>query len=222
MKAVSFHGKSTYPLYVQLTHARKTRFFKSSAFELFSHPRFAQASNPKDSPPTLAFVIEREIALLRYVVKQCQDAFSLDRFKKAYSFYGMDLCVATEVAFRTYLQEFLDTKGAPNFGKALAHENPPFVLFDLLREAERVMAPSLYAELTTHLSQAPPYLELHAFTRHVKPWPDLVLTNLEWEQQDTQASFVRYVQQNHPGKEAVRVVEQLEWWLDQHKKSLRS
>ena len=40
LKQVDFHGQLTCPLYVQVTFERKTIFFKSYYFELFSKSRY--------------------------------------------------------------------------------------------------------------------------------------------------------------------------------------
>ena len=39
LKEVDFHGQQTHPLYVQVTYERKTIFFNSYYFALFSKPR---------------------------------------------------------------------------------------------------------------------------------------------------------------------------------------
>src|SRR5258708_6491939 len=113
LKQVPFHGKLTYPLYVQLTYDRKTIFFKSYYFELFSKPRYALFAAGKRDGPTIAQVIEKENELIDFVIDKMLPDFSLDRFRESYTYYGRDLCDLTEPGFSDYLFTFFNDKGMP-------------------------------------------------------------------------------------------------------------
>lgn len=215
LKEVSFHGQTTYPLYVQLTYLRKTIFFKSSMFELFSRPRYAiEHYKKKNEVPSLAFVTKKEEALLDFVVEKCKDDFSLERFKSAYQFYSRDLILAAEDAFRAFLIVFMVGKNASNFGKAFVVGSLKYVLFDILNESKTIFAPSVYQEMLSNLSKAPPYMELYAFMKHFKRWPDQVLTLMEWESEGTKAAFSQYIMRHYPEKDVVHILEEIKQWLD--------
>jgi hypothetical protein len=69
LKQVDFHGQLTYPLYIQVTYERKTIFFKSYYFELFSKSRYGMAM-PDGSikGPEREQVIEKENEVFRFVI----------------------------------------------------------------------------------------------------------------------------------------------------------
>lgn len=214
LKEVSFHGQPTYPLYVQLTYLRKTIFFKSSMFELFSRSRYAIEHFKKEPKgPSIAFVTEKEKALLDFVVEKCRDDFSLERFKSAYQYYSRDLILATEDALRAFIVFFMVTKKASSFGKALVVGSLKYVLYDILNESKAILSPSVYQEMIDNLSKAPPYMELYAFMKHFKKWPDQVLTLMEWESEGTRAAFIRYMIKRYSEKDAELCLNETDKWI---------
>lgn len=64
LKEVSFHGKLTHPLYIQVTFDRKTTFYKSYYFELFSKPKYLLLAAGKKGGATLEFGMSRFSSLL--------------------------------------------------------------------------------------------------------------------------------------------------------------
>lgn len=214
LKEVSFHGQTTYPLYVQLTYLRKTIFFKSSMFELFSLSRYAIEHFKKEPKgPSIAFVTEKEKALLDFVVEKCREDFSLERFKSAYQYYSRDLILATEDALRAFIVVFMVTKKASSFGKALVVGSLKYVLYDILNESKAILSPSVYQEMIDNLSKAPPYMVLYAFMKYFKRWPDQVITVMEWESEETRAAFSRYMMEHHPEKDREYAANEVDQWV---------
>jgi len=184
-------------------------------FELFSRSRYAiEHYKKKNEVPSLTFVTKKEEALLDFVVEKCKNDFSLERFKSAYQFYSRDLILAAEDAFRAFLIVFMVGKNASNFGKAFVVGSLKYVLFDILNESKTIFAPSVYEEMLSNLSKAPPYMELYTFMKHFKKWPDQVLTLMEWESEGTRASFSRYMMEYHPEKDGEQVAKEVDQWID--------
>ena len=85
LKQVNFHGMTTFPLYVQVTFARKTHFFKSYYFELFTKERYSLkipgtciAEGSRHSPSDYSW----KQKLSTFITEKHPDDFSLELFKK--------------------------------------------------------------------------------------------------------------------------------------------
>ncbi|MDN3550510.1 hypothetical protein [Mucilaginibacter aquaedulcis] len=170
LKQVDFHGQLTHPLYVQVTYERKTIFFKSYYFELFSKPRYAmQLADGKVKGPALKQIIEKENEVIRFVIDKLQDGFSLETFKKLYTYFSTDLCDATEFDFITYLYLFFDDKELPAMAELIKWGTLHLVTYDLVMEFKKTLKKSLYSELIEQaIEKAPPYLQLYSFMMHTK------------------------------------------------------
>src|SRR5260370_31403764 len=84
LKKVDFHGQQAYPLYVQLTYERKTIFWKSYYFELFSKPRFfLDIPGAGTKGPELELAIRKEKEVIEFIIEKHQHDFSLELFKKS-------------------------------------------------------------------------------------------------------------------------------------------
>lgn len=214
LKKVHFHGKLTHPLYVHVTYDRKTIFFKSYYFELFSKPRYVLFSSGRKHGPTIEGVIEKEKALIDFVIEKTLSDFSLDRFKEEYLFYGQDLCDLTEPGFGDYLFTFFQDKGMPALATTIKEGGKFRVLYDVVRDMKTALAKPLYNELVeSSFYYAPPYLALFGFMIQSKKWPMLSLTIMEWEDETVRSDFSTYVSKHFPSVEVIEVEKQVSKWL---------
>lgn len=213
LKQVPFHGKLTHPLYVQLTYDRKTIFFKSYYFELFSKPRYALFAAGKRGGPTITQVIEKENELIDFVIDKTLPDFSLDRFKEAYGYYGRDLCDLTEPGFSDYLFTFFQDKGMPALATTIKEGGKFRILFDVVRDMKKALNQPLYNELMENsFYYAPPYLPLFGFMMQFKKWPMLFLSAMEWEADETKIRFTEYVQKNYHSLDPIEVRQLVDKW----------
>jgi hypothetical protein len=214
LKEVNFHGKLTHPLYVQVTHERKTIFFKSYYFELFSKSRyFLNLPGLKPKGPELNDVIEKENEVIRFIIQKHQDNFSLELFKQSYARCSKDLCDELENGFMKYLHTFLWDKGMPAIGDLVMWGGRNIVAFDLVRDLKKAFKKELYDELIENsFYYAPPYLPLYGFMQQTKRWPMLCLTVMEWEKTETQEAFRKYVDTYYPGMDKDELVVQINKW----------
>lgn len=199
LRQVSFHGKLTHPLYVQVTFDRRTIFFKSYYFELFSKPRYLLLAAGKKKGPTVEEVIAKENELIDFVIDQTIENFTLERFKEQYQYYCRDLCDLTEDGFREYLYTFLNDKGMPSLADTIKNGSKSRILYDVVQDLKLALKPVLYEELIENsYHYAPPYLPLFGFMMQVKKWPMLSLIVMEWETSEVQQQFEFYSSKNFP------------------------
>lgn len=216
LKEVSLHGKTTYPLYVQVTFDRKTIFFKSYFFELFSKTRYMIVAAGMMGGPTIAQIIEEEEKLLDFVAEKTLEDFSLETFKREYDYYCRDLCDVTEPAFADYLHRFFSDKGMPALATTIREGSRLRIMFDVVRDMKRAFDKAFYAELIENsFFNAPPYLQLYGFVQKTKKWPLLSITVMEWDDSEIRQQFAEYVEVNYPGIDVKEILERIN-------KSLRS
>jgi hypothetical protein len=210
LKRVSFHGKLTHPLYIQVTFDRKTTFYKSYYFELFSKPKYHLLAAGKKGGPSLEQVIAKENELIDFVIDKTIDDFSLERFREQYLYYCRDLCDVTEGGFREYLLTFFHDKGMPVFAATLNQGSKTKILYDVVRDLKTALKPALYDELIENsFYYAPPYLPLFEFMMQFKKWPILSLSLMEWENKDVRNSFSEYVVKNFSSQDVKEVSEKV-------------
>lgn len=214
LKTVSFHGKVTHPLYVQVTFDRKTMFFKSYYFELFSKPRYLLLAAGKKKSPSIESIIAMENELIEFVIDKTIDDFSLDRFKKLYLYYCRDLCDMTEDGFRDYLLTFFSDKGMPALATAITDGSKGKILFDIVQDLKLALKPDLHSKLIDNsFHYASPYIPLYGFIIEQKKWPLLSLTVKEWADLETKITFEQYIEQKYPSQDPKSLVERIEMWL---------
>jgi hypothetical protein len=219
LKQVHFHGEMTYPLYVQVTFDRKTITFKSYYFELFSKPRYVIIMDGKMNGPKIKDIIEKENALIDFVIDKNLPDFSLDKFKLDYAYYSQDLCDVTEEGFIDYLFVFFQDKGMPALATTVQEGSKFRILYDVVRDFKRAFNRPLYDELVENSFYfAPPYLPLYGYMQQSKRWPMLSLTVMEWDDPKTQTGFKEYVSKYYPAQDIEEVMAQVEKWLSLLKK----
>lgn len=205
LKQVNFHGMLTHPLYVQVTFERKTHFFKSYYFELFSKERYflAVPGTSIAGGPELLQVIGMETEVIRFIIEKYKDDFSLELFKKAYAYYSKDLCDELESGFLAYLFTFFYDEGLPVLAETIKTGAKSTVAYDLVQDLKSALQKPLYEKLIANsFYYAPPYLPFYGFMKATKRRPMLCLTMMEWERPETQDAFRAYVSNNYPEMDA--------------------
>lgn len=207
LRQVSFHGKLTQPLYIQITFDRRTTFFKSYYFELFSKPKYHLLAAEKKGGPSLEQVIDKEKELIDFVIDKTLDDFSLERFKEQYNYYCRDLCEVTEGGFREYLFTFFHDKGMPILAATLNEGSKTKILYDVVRDLKTASRPPLYDELIENsFYYAPPYLPLFGFMMQFKKWPLLSLSVMEVNLPDVRTNLGAYAEKYYPGRDILKSV----------------
>jgi hypothetical protein len=214
LKQVDFHGQLTHPLYVQVTFERKTIFFKSYYFELFSKSRYTmELPDGTIKGPDMEQIIQKENEVIHFVIDKLKDGFSLEAFKKLYAYFSKDLCDVTEFSFITYMNLFFDDKKMPYMADLIRWGSLHVVTYDLLMDFKKTFKKDLYNELIEQsYYQAPPYLQLYSFMMKTKRWPMLCLTAMEWDNMKTVKAFKEYVELYYPNMKSATLIGQVNNW----------
>jgi hypothetical protein len=213
LRQVNFHGMVTYPLYVQVTFARKTIFFKSYYFELFAKERYF-LKNPGTSiaeGPGILRVISMETEVIKFITEKHPDDFSLELFKKEYDYYSKDMCDELESGFIDYLYTFFYDEGQPALAETIKAGSKSTIAYDVVRDLKSVLNKVTYDKLIANsFDYAPPYLPVYGFMKEVKQWPMLCLARREWELAETKKAFKAYIKSHYPEMGADKVIEQID------------
>ncbi|UBM60064.1 hypothetical protein LAG90_09310 [Marinilongibacter aquaticus] len=197
LKKVDLHGHWTHPLYVQVTHGRKTVFFKSYYFDLFSKPRYSVSVAGVGRGPSLEEIRAKEEEVIDFVVGLHPDDFSLELFKREYAYYSRDLCDSTEEGFVDYLYTFFQDKGMPALARALKEGCGHCIAHEVVGDMGLALGKGVYRELLANaIHYGCPYMPLYGFMRELKAWPMLSLSVMEWEMGPTRAAFTEYLAVN--------------------------
>src|SRR5450756_1075117 len=100
IKEVLFQGVETWPLYVQMTYDRKSIFFKSYYFDLFSQPKYDFLRMP------LSQVEELERQVLDFIIAGEGNHFNLTVASVKYKRYCQDLLGLCEPEFTSWLVSY--------------------------------------------------------------------------------------------------------------------
>jgi hypothetical protein len=214
LKQTNFHGKLMYPLYVQVTFDRKSIFFKSFFFDLFSKPKYAARIAGEVFGPDVKDIIKKEESLIEFIIDKNRDNFSLDLFKTEYAYYGRDLLDMMEPGFLEYLYTFLHDEGLPYLAETVKLGSLTCKLYDLVLDFKRCLSPKLYLKLWENsFYYSPPYLVLCAFNE--KPQQTLlkVFTVMDWELSGVKPNFIDFLKKNYPDSYADEISKTIEEYV---------
>ncbi len=176
-----FQGRSTYPLYVQVTYDRKNQIFKSYYFDLFVQTKYDYLGT------TIAQIDELESRAISYVTARFSDEFDLTRFPSWYKMFTKDVLDALDTPFKEWLITYFQKEKVNGYVTLLRQGIGEVCALELLDEYKMTLAPDLYERLvTTAVKEAPPYIPLAAYTRHLHPKGPFCLPLHEWIQEDKQ------------------------------------
>lgn len=216
IKQVLFHTKWMYPIYVQVTFDRIPIIFKSYYFDLFSHPKYSLRVEGRVYTPDIKEVIEREEALIAFIINKNADDFSLDLFKKEYAFYCRDLLSLTEPGFINYLYTFLHDEGLPSLADTIRNGAGICKTYDLIQDLRLALREARYQKLIDNsFYYATPYLALNEFIKTPKLRHLPCYTVMQWEQPDSKENFIRFFQKHFPAQNSNNAVTQIEHFVKQ-------
>ncbi|OQP43334.1 hypothetical protein A4H97_34050 [Niastella yeongjuensis] len=214
LKQTNFHGKLMYPLYVQVTFDRKSIFFKSFFFDLFSKPKYAAGIGGQVFGPDVKDIIKKEESLIEFIIDKNRDNFSLDLFKTEYAYYGRDLLDMMEAAFLEYLYTFLHDEGLPYLAETVNLGSLTCKLYDLVLDFKRCMTPQFYQKLWDNsFYYSPPYLVLCAFNE--KPQQTLLkaFTVMDWEGPGAKEIFADFLKKSYPNNNVAETLKAIEKYV---------
>lgn len=198
LKKVSFHGQQTYPLYIQVSYRGQTIFFKSYYFDLFADEKYTPERKRYGKRPLLADIEKMEEVLLAFVIKNIEEDFSFDIFRRDYSRFGKDMCSMAEEGFLTHAFVFFIGRGMPTLGSAVFSGSRKKGLHALLQDMQSALKDDLYSDLVSYSMETRVYLAFYEFVQSIKKPPYLYLSLMEWETGKTAEDFRAYVLEKYP------------------------
>jgi hypothetical protein len=193
-----------------VTFDRKSVFFKSFFFDLFSKPKYAARIGGEVFGPDVKEIIKKEESLIEFIIDKNRDNFSLDLFKTEYAYYGRDLLDMMEPGFLEYLYTFLHDEGFPYLAETVNLGSLTCKLYDLVLDFKRCLNPKLYQKLWENsFYYSPPYLVLCAFNE--KPQQTLLkaFTVMDWEQPELKDRFLDFLKKNYQSHESGELLESI-------------
>lgn len=207
LNKVLFHGKPTYPLYIQVTFDRKTIVFKSAFFELLSKPKYGMPHLGNVYGPELKEIILKEDAVIDYIVEKHKNDFSLDIFKDEYAHYTRDLLDEMEDGFRDYINTFFHDEGMPWLAVALREGSRYISPYNLVYDMKIGFSRGLYDKLVANsFHYAPPYFALYEFAMKLRQSKPVTLTLYEWAQSGVKERFLDFMNNNYAEENAIEIL----------------
>lgn len=208
IKPVKFHKEDMHPLYVQVTFDRKSIFFKSYYFDLFTQSKYAELET------SIEQIIEQEGRLIEYIINKNTDNFTLDLFSQEYKYYCTDLLDRMDEPFKDYLVNFFMDEGIPKFAgivRAIIDSLSSIQIVDIFKDG---LKPELAAKMIEHaVYYAPPYIPLAAFVRQIHPTGLLSFPIFEWRQPQIPAALDDFLDKSYPEYNKMDVKKDIEKWL---------
>jgi hypothetical protein len=213
LKKSLFHNMLTHPLYLQVIFDRIPIIFKSYYFDLFSKPKYAIKAAGKLIIPDIKKIIKKETTLIDFIIETNRQSFSLDIFKKEYTFYSRDLMDIMEDSFLDYLFIFLHDEDLPSLANTIQNGVTGFIPYHLVHDMKRALNSILYQKLIENsFYYAPPYLSLCAFAEEIKKVNPLCITVMEWEQQ-MKEDFKAFFKKQYPDKNIEETLKKIQQWI---------
>jgi hypothetical protein len=213
LKKSLFHNKLMYPLYIQVVFDRIPITFKSYYFDLFSKAKYGINAAGKLIIPDIKEIIKKETTLIEFIIEINLHSFSLDTFKKEYTFYSRDLLDTMEDSFLDYLFVFLHDEGLPSLANTIQIGVPGIVPYDIIQDMQRALNLALYKKLIENSFYfAPPYLPLYEFAEEIKKANSLCITVMEWEQQ-MKGDFTAFFKKQYPDRNVEETLKKIGEWI---------
>lgn len=193
IKPIRFHGKDVHPLYMQVTFDRKSIFFKSYYFDLFSRPKYAELET------SIEQIKEQESRLIEYIVDKNTDTFSLEQFAQEYKYLSTDLLEPMDERFKDYLVDFFMDEGIPRYAGIVRAIYDSLTAIQIVETFKEGFKPELYDKMIEHaIYYAPPYIPLVAFVRQQHPKGLISFPIFEWNQLGTAAALENFLSASFP------------------------
>ncbi|SEW27263.1 hypothetical protein [Chitinophaga arvensicola] len=209
IKPVRFHGKDVHPLYMQVTFDRKSIFFKSYYFDLFSRPKYAELET------SIEQIKEQESRLIEYIVDKNTDAFSLEEFAKEYKYLATDLLEPMDERFKDYLVDFFMDEGIPRYAGIVRAIYDSLTAMQIVDTFKTSFKPELYDKMIEHaIYYAPPYIPLVDFIRQQRPNGLISFPVFEWKQPGTAATLEKFLATSFPEYKISEVKKSIERYIE--------
>jgi len=209
IKPVRFHGEDVHPLYMQVTFDRKSIFFKSYYFDLFTRPKYAELKT------SIEQIKEQESRVIEFIVDKNTDTFSLDEFAKEYKYLSTDLLDPMDQRFKDYLVDFFMDEGISSYAGMVRAIYDSLTAIQIINTFKQSFKPELYAKMIEHAMYfAPPYIPLVAFIQQQHPKGLISFPVFEWKQPGTAAALEKFLATSFPEYKITEVKKSIERYIE--------
>lgn len=182
LKPVSFHGKEIYPLYVQVINERKPIYFKSYFYNLLSKEKYALHWIGGKKMPAQKQIIQKETALLDFLINKEDQKSSYDSFQKDYYHYGNDLLDLMDEGFKDYLIIFFADEGQMELSRLINLGRNKMTSTNLLDGFKSSLRPQLFKKLLNNApAYASPYLPFYEYCTKIIKQDLSTFSLFQWE-----------------------------------------
>lgn len=182
LNPVSFHGKEIHPIYIQVIYERKPIYFKSYFFDLLSKEKYAMNWIDGKKIPQEKQIIQKEEALINFLIERQDRQFSFDTFLKDYYYFGKDLLDDMDEGFKDYLKTFFEDEGKPQLGLLVQTSSNKIMSSELVNEFRLSLKSDIYRKLLGNApAYAPPYLFIHDFSKKILKLEPQTFSIYQWQ-----------------------------------------
>jgi hypothetical protein len=174
IKPVRFRGEETYPLYVQVTYDRRTLFFKSYYFDLFSQPKYDFLGI------TISQIDHLESQVLDFIVARNADGFKLNQLPHQYKVYSQDVLERFDVTFKMWLATYLKKEGLSGLAALVEFVPDKVCAIQVWDDLRKILDLESFTRMERMAVLSGPYLFLATYVRHVSPVGPFCLPLHEW------------------------------------------
>jgi hypothetical protein len=179
LKPVEFRGRETYPLYIQVTHDRRTIFFKSYYFDLLRRSKY------DFSKPSLDQVDQLENQLIEYLIALKKDRFDLDDLARNYKAFGSDVLDKVEGLFKVWLADYFKKESLPGLADLMGHVPDEVAMIRVWEDLEKMLPPDTFEKMEDKaLRDADAYMLLASYVRGKQPGGPFCLPFHEWHREE--------------------------------------
>lgn len=221
LKPVMFHGKETFPVYIQVTFDRRPIYFKSYYFDLLLKPQFVARHFTGNRYPTIKDVEEKEKQLIDFLMDKYADDFTLELFKEKYLHYCRDLLNMMEEDFKDYLYVFFNDEGDNLLASMVQRVGEYESAQNIVDGLRRPLKPGLFQKLMDNAAHAaPPYLPLMELAAKKGKQGPITFSVFEWESEDNQVALREMITKSNGGYEWKQVKNHIENLISKKRKSV--
>jgi len=198
-----FRGKESYPLYVQVTYGRKTLFFKSYYFELFSRPKYDFLRT------TISQIDKLESGVIDFFIGPYSDRFELDLLRRDYKKASRDALDSFEGPFKIWLAAYLKKGGFPGLSALLEYAPDEVCAIQVWDDLKKVLDPENFKEMEKMAMRAGPYMPLATYVRHVSPEGPFCLPAYEWAKEEKRIEIENFIDDRFYGVDFGLIIRQV-------------
>lgn len=193
IKPVMYRGKEMHPLYVRVTYDRRTVFFKSYYFDLFSQPKYEFLRI------SISQIDALESRVIDFLIRKNSERFDLDELQRQYQLYSRDILDGLDGPFKQWLARYLRSDGFPGLSALLEQSSDGVAAIRVWDDLENALAGETFERMKriAVFEGAPPYISLVLYVRH--RWPDgpFCLPLHEWDVENNRIAIEDFLDEQY-------------------------